>query len=401
MFNILSHIPSSIKKLHKNILPKKGNGSWIVDIKNDSYLDLTSGIGALSTGYSHPTIITEVYKQLHNLVHIPQQVFMSHPAQIRLTEKLINIMPCKSLDNIFYVNSGSEATDNAIKIARSYTNKTNIISMTRGFHGRSLGALSVTSSNISSKYNLQPLMSGVFFCNDFSKESLDKILTYHTSPEETSAIILEPIQGESGIFSIPEDFLKYVQKVCNEHNIMFIADEVQCGSGRTGTWWNVEQKNVIPDIMTFGKGIASGFPLAGVVSRSEIMNSLRPGTLGGTYGGNAIVSVAASTTIDIIENENLLENANIMGAKIYNELNSIESIKEIRQHGLMIAIDFGDTSGSTSRLVVQKLRENGILVLTAGINDQYIRLLPHLNISNNDLFYFINKFKKIMSEFND
>ena len=208
--NILRHIPSAIAKIHRQILPIKASGSWITDINYTRYLDLTSGIGALSTGHSHPYIINKVKKQLTQLVHIPQQVFQSHPPQISLTNKLLDIMPCQSLDNIFYVNSGSEATDNALKIARNYTNKTNIISMNRGFHGRTIGALSVTSSNIACKYKLQPLMSGIFCCPNFTKDSLDEILTYQTSPDETAAIILEPIQGESGIISIPEDFMKYV-----------------------------------------------------------------------------------------------------------------------------------------------------------------------------------------------
>lgn len=395
MSNILKHIPSSINKLHKDIIPIKSFGSWIIDKNNKKYLDLTSGIGALSTGHSHQKIIEYVKENISKQVHIPQQVFGSHPAQLELNEKLINIMPNKCLDNIFYVNSGSEATDNAIKIARRYTNKTNIISMFKGFHGRTLGALSITSSNTTCKNQLQPMIPGMFFCNDFSKESLDNILTYYSSPEETSAIILEPVQGESGIYSIPENFMKYVEKVCNENNIMFIADEVQCGAGRTGTWWNVEQKKVIPDIMTFGKGIASGFPLAGVISRSEIMNNLGSGMLGGTYGGNVISSLAASKTIDIIENENLLENTNEKGNYIFKELTKLNNIKEVRQYGLMIAIEL-DNSDVTN-LIVTKLRENGILVLTAGVNNKYIRILPPLNISSDEIEYFISNIKTILN----
>jgi 4-aminobutyrate aminotransferase-like enzyme len=394
---ILRHIPAAITKLHKHILPIKASNVWITNHDGAIYLDLTSGIGALSTGHSHPHIIRKVKTQLESLVHIPQQVFKSHPAQIELTEKLIKIMPDKSLDNIFYVNSGSEATDNAIKIARRYTNKTNIIAMSRGFHGRSIGALSVTSSNIACKYKLQPLMPGVFFCPDFTKESIDQILTHNTDPDETAAIIVEPILGEAGIISIPEEFLSYIQNICNQHNIMFICDEVQCGSGRTGTWWNIEQKNVIPDIMTFGKGIASGFPLAGVVSRSEIMNTIDKGCLGGTYGGNAIASAAASATIDVIQNEKLLENTILMGNFLYKELKKINNIKDIRQYGLMIGIELDDNIPVNT--IVDKLRERGILVLTAGTKGANIRLLPPLNISKIQLVHFINQFKDIMAPY--
>lgn len=396
-YNILRHLPASINKIHRDIYPVRACGCWIYDNTNRKYLDLTSGIGALSTGHSHPKIIEKAKKQLDSLVHIPQQVFKSHPAQIELTYKLLNIMPCKSLNNIFYVNSGSEATDNAIKIARHFTQKTNIITMKKGFHGRSLGALSITSSNVACKYKLQPLMSGIFFCHDFTKQSLDDLLTYNTSPDETAAIILEPVQGEAGIFSISKDFMKYVEKICHQYNIMLIADEVQCGAGRTGDWWNVNQKNITPDIMTFGKGIASGFPLAGVVSRSQIMNSIPPGSLGGTYGGNAVASIVASETIDIIQNEKLLNNANNIGNIIYQEIINLNCVKDVRQYGLMIAIDFGDDYGTTSRKIISALRDENILVLSAGYNGQYIRLLPPLNINEEEISLFLEKFKLIVN----
>jgi 4-aminobutyrate aminotransferase len=392
---IISHIPSAIIKLHSTIFPIAASGSWIIDKSRKRYLDLTSGIGALSTGHNHQYTNQKVIKQLNRIVHVPQQVFGSHPAQLELTEKLINIMPDKSLDTIFYVSSGSEATDNAIKIARRYTNKTNIIAMLNGFHGRSLGALSITSSNTSCKLGLQPLMPGCFFCPDFTRKSIDNILSYNSSPDETAAIIVEPILGEAGVIAIPSEFMRYLQKVCNENNIMLIADEVQCGAGRTGVWWSVEHSNVVPDIMTIGKGIAGGFPLAGVVSRSEIMNSLNKGCLGGTYGGNAISSAAASATIDIITEEKLLENAKVMGDLLYHELATIPSIIAIRQYGLMVGIALAP--GIQTADIVARLREKKILVLTAGLNGCYIRLLPSLNVSREDILLFTDTMRGLLA----
>jgi 4-aminobutyrate aminotransferase-like enzyme len=209
--NILRHIPRSISKLHGDIYPIYAKGSYIYT-KHTKYLDLTSGIGALSTGHNHPYIVDKVKKQLDKYVHFPQQVFQSHPIQVELTEKILKTMPDKTLDNIFYVNSGSEATDNAIKIARKYTGKSNIITMNGGFHGRTLGALSVTSSNLGCKKGISPLMSNVFFCQDSTYKSLNTLLEYQTSPDDTAAILLEPVQGEAGIFSMNSDFLKYVKK---------------------------------------------------------------------------------------------------------------------------------------------------------------------------------------------
>ena len=398
--NIYKHIPSSIKKVHGCILPLYAKDNYIYTA-DKKYLDLTSGIGALSTGHNHPHVISKVTEQLTKYVHLPQQVFQTHPIQMEVSEKIIDTMP-DGLDNIFYVNSGSEAIENAIKIARLYTGKSNIITMNGGFHGRTLGALSVTSSNTACRKNIAPLMSNVYYCNDFNKKTLDTILEYQSCPSDTAAILLEPVQGECGIFTINVDFLQYIQAICNNNNILLIADEVQCGAMRTGTWWNVQEKNITPDLMTFGKGIASGYPFAGVISRSDIMNSLSSGNLGGTYGGNAICSAAASATIDIMNDIDYQTNINNMGLYIKNNLINEPLIKDIRQYGLMIGIEFitSNDNPSITLNILQKLRNEGILVLFAGNKNQYIRLLPCLNISQNDVNLFIDKFKSILYQIN-
>lgn len=395
--NILNHIPKSISKLHQAILPIGAKGSYIFT-ENDKYLDLTSGIGALSTGHNHPKVVEKVKLQLESYVHMSQQIFKSHPIQIELTEKILNIMPNKTLDNIFYVSTGSEATDNAIKIARAYTKKSNIISINGGFHGRTLGALSVTSSNLNCKRGITPLLSNTYFCSDFTNNSLDQLLTFQSAPEDTAAIIFESVQGEGGIKSIDEEFLKYTEKICNENNIMLVADEVQCGSMRTGTWWNFSQKNIKPDIITFAKGIGSGYPIAGVMASSNIMNTLPLGSLGGTYGGNAISSAAASATIDILNDPILQENVNIYGNYIKNNLKNIGLINEIRQHGLMIGVQLNGNSILVAD-IVSKLRDRNILVLTAGNENQYIRLLPPLNIEKKDIDIFLEEFTDILNNY--
>ena len=397
----MANIPKAISKLHPTIIPKFCHGSWIITKNNNNYLDFTSGIGALSTGHNHQYIKNKVIEQLDKYVHIPQQVFGSHDVQIELCNKLNTIMPSKNINNFFFVNSGSEAIDNAIKISRKYTEKTNIISMLKGFHGRTIGALSITSSNINCKFKTQPMISGNYFCNEFTEQSLNNILEFQSSPEETAAIIVEPVQGEGGIISIPTDFLKYIRKVCDENNILFIVDEVQSGSGRTGTWWNIEQKEVVPDLMTFGKGIASGYPLACIAGTSEIMNNIGLSYLGGTYGGNAITSIASIATIDIIQKENLLENTNNMGNYIRESLNDFEEIHQIRQYGLMIAIEFKFSNNPEKvKKVMEYLREYNILVLMAGNKNQYIRLLPPLNVSKSEIDVFAAGFQYAMDKIN-
>ena len=357
---------------------------------NNKYLDFTSGIGTLSTGHSHPYIISKVTEQLPKIIHCQQQIFKSHPPQIELVEKMLTILP-KDLDKLFFTNSGSEAIDNAIKIARKYTNKNNIIAMNGGFHGRTIAALSITSSNLFCKQNTHPL-SGIFFCSDFNKDSIDKIFLNQSSPQDTAAIILEPVLGEGGIFSIPEDFIKYLRLICDDHNILLIADEIQCGSGRTGTFWNIEQKDTIPDILTFAKGIASGFPLAGLASRSNFMDDIGRSYLGGTYGGNALCSVAASATIDVISSENLIDNSINMGNFFRNCLLTLPGIKSIRQYGLMIAIEPNPPYSSME--IVNKLRDLNMLVLLCGNQNQYIRILPPLNVSLKEIEIFMDNLKK-------
>jgi 4-aminobutyrate aminotransferase len=393
------NLPKSIKMLHPNIFPKSAKGSWIESLNGKMYLDFTSGIGALSTGHSHTHVINKIIEQAHTYVHMPQQLFNIHTMSNEFTGKLLSIMPNESLNSVFYVNSGSEATDNAIKIARSFTKKQNIITMKKGFHGRTYGALSVTSSNLTCKKNINPMLSGVHYCDANNIKSFRDILTYQTSPEEVACVIYEPVQGEGGIYSLNSDFLKEIHEICNENNIITIADEVQCGFGRTGTFWNVEQKSVIPDILTFGKGIASGFPLAGLVSSNNIMNNIGTNFLGGTYGGNAISLAAASATYDIMYRENILKNVDLKSELLYKELVNYPCIKSLRVSGLMIGIEFFFSDNPEKvRKIVDKMNKRNILILTCGDKGQYIRLLPPLNVGNTECEIFLNTFREVIDE---
>jgi len=397
---ILRHLPNAISRLHKNIFPVLGNGSYIIDKREDIYLDLTSGIGALSTGHSHPKVIEKVKEQAESYVHMPQQVFASHPAQEELTYKIIGTAQTKTLDNIFYTNSGSEATDNALKIATKYTGKSNIACIAGGFHGRTIAALSVTSSNTNCRNGVRPLLSNIYFCDKKSTDDIDMFFDKLSPINDTAAILLESVQGEGGIYSLDKSYLQYLRNICDTHGILLIADEVQCGSMRTGSWWDIESKGIRPDIITFGKGIASGYPLAGVLSTSKIMNSLGKGYLGGTYGGNAISSAASIATIDILNDPHVKENVNTIGKYIKDELKDEYLIKEIRQHGLMIAIEFSQNNSTPefASFIVDVLRDNGILVLLCGDKGQFIRLLPPLLVTKEEIDEFLGCLKKILYE---
>ncbi len=391
MANLIKHLPRSIAKLHKDIIVSHGKGSWICSSNGQRYLDFTSGIGVLATGHCHPRIVTAAQDQLTKLIHAPQLLFASHEPQINILNKMQTILP-NGLDTIFFTNSGSEATDNAILISRQHTKKTNVISVVGGFHGRTIGARSLNSSGLNSRKDSQPLIPGVFFTEP-TKESLDKVLALQTDPNETSCIIMESVQGEYGIFNLDPGFMQYARQVCSDENIIMICDEVQCGMGRTGTWWNFEQKGIVPDMFTFGKGIASGHPMAGVVSTDDIMYC-GDDRLGGTYNGNAESSRTAVETIDIIHDENLLDNSRYMGNLIYEGIKDLNLCKEVRQHGLMIGIE---PNSYTSLEVIEKLKGKSILGLLAGNKKQYVRILPSLNVKKEEALMFVDVMQEISS----
>ena len=392
----MNFIPRCISKIHHNIMPLYGRGSYIIDNKGKTFLDMTSGIGALSLGHNHPSVNRYVKKQIDDIVHVPQQVFQSNIQLEKLNEIVYETMPNKYLNQFFFVNSGSEATDNAIKIARNYNRRTNVLAFKRGFHGRTIGALSINSSNNFCKKNAGPFLPGIYYCDPFNEQSLDEVFQLYSNPEDISCVILESVQGEGGIIDIPIHFIKQLRNVCKENNIVIIADEVQCGVMRTGTMWNIQSKIMDPDIITFGKGIANGYPLAGLATTSEIMDKMSQGILGGTYGGNALACAAAYKTLQIIQMTDF--QINVKSTMIKNNIKLIDGIKEVRTQGLMIAIEL--TEPSLTPKLVSGLRENGALVLTAGFDSSIIRLLPPLNISYSEIQEFISIFTEEMENIN-
>ena len=316
---------------------------------------------------------------------------------MELTSKFQKHLP-SNLDTFYFTNSGSEAVENAIKLSRKATNKTNIITFMGGFHGRTLGCMSLSTSRTSCREGYQPLMPGIFHLNfpyegkaDQICNELDNMLARATNPNETAAILLEPVLGEGGVYKADIDFVKYVREICDKHNILWISDEVQTGVGRTGKWWGYQHFDVEPDIITFGKGIASGFPLAGIVSNYSNYEKIQDNGLGGTYNGNVIACSAANATIDILNSEKLIEDSESKGILISNKITALNHplINEVRQYGLMIAIEL-NIETDKFREIMQDAQNHNLLLLTTGINST-IRLLPPLSISSEEIDYFIDK----------
>ena len=397
------HLAPGVNRI-TNVIALQGKGSWLTDIQGHSYLDMTSGIGALSTGHCHPTVTDKVKAQLDTLVHAQQNCVETHLPQIELVNKMRTVLP-KDMDTFFFTNSGSEAVENAIKIARKATGKTNIITFMGGFHGRTLGCMSLTTSKSSSREGYQPLLPGIFHTDypyegtaERTKKQLDTLLTRATSPNETAAVILEPILGEGGLYQADGEFMRYLRQVCNKHNIAYVSDEVQTGVGRTGKWWGYQHfDNVEPDIITFGKGIASGFTLAGVVSNSKNFANIQCNGLGGTYNGSVIATVAANSTIDILKNNNLVALSNEKGEYLKAAISQLShpKILDVRQYGLMIAIEL-DLEYEPFKKLLSSAPEHNLLLLSTGLQAT-VRLLPPLTISYEEIDFFVENFRELLN----
>jgi 4-aminobutyrate aminotransferase len=381
-------------------------GCYIYDVHGNTYLDFTCGIGVTNTGHCHPRVVEAIQKQAGLLIH-GQANIVYHKPMLELVNELRTIVPAP-IDGFFFTNSGAEAIEGAIKLARHATGRTNIVVFQGSFHGRTIGTMSLTTSKTVYRVGYQPLMPGVFvapypyaYRYDWSEEStckwcleeLEYLLTTQTAPQETAAILIEPVLGEGGYVVPPANFLKGVRSLCDQYGILLILDEVQSGFGRTGKWFAHEHFGVIPDIMTVAKGIASGLPLSGVFSRLELMNKWMPGTHGGTFGGNAVACAAGVATIQAMREEDMLGNARARGAQLISQLRRLKVnypvMGDVRGLGLMIGVEFRGSDHKpdkpTAKAIIHACEERQLLLLTCGPYDNVIRWIPPLIVSEQQI----------------
>ena len=405
---------SPVWKRYSDIHVDYAQGAYIYDVNGSRYLDFSTGIGVVNTGHCHPRVVEAVQEQAAKLIH-GQVNIVYHQPIIDLVDELLNITP-PELNSFFFSNSGAEAVEASIKLARQATGRTNIIVFQGSFHGRTVGTMSMTTSSTIYRVGYQPLMPGVFVApypytyrygltpeqtSELCLRELRHLLVSQTAPQETAAVIIEPVLGEGGYVPPPDDFLAGVQQICREHGILFIVDEVQSGFGRTGKWFALEHFGIDPDIIVMAKGIASGFPLSGIAARSEIMDKWIPGSHGGTYGGNAVSCAAAVATIRVIRDEKLIENSAEMGKKLVDQLNSLQDqfpvIGDVRGLGLMVATEFTTPSGEPDKVTAEAMRnqclEKGLILLTCGSYGNVIRWIPPLNIEDMHLEEALNIFQ--------
>lgn len=396
-----------------DIVASHGQGSYLFDVNGDRYLDFTSGIAVNNVGHCHPKVVEAAQKQMGKLVHVA--MVTSHEPIIKLAEKIAEIAP-GNLDTVLLNNSGGEAIDAAIKMARYVTGRSNVISFSGAFHGRTLLGTALTSAKSHYRDGYEPLPSGIHHvpypycyrcpvgqkpgeCKLECFELIEKTFKHFVKPESLAAVIIEPQMGEGGYapagsgYAGKDGYMVRLRELCDRHGIMLIVDEVQTGFGRTGQWFAVNHWGVVPDIIVMAKGIASGFPMAGILSKAEHFKKWPAGKHGSTYGGNPVACAAALASITVIQEEGLLDNARKLGAYLTERLQAMAKkhsfIGDVRGLGLMLGIEFvkanGDPDGERLNAMLAECAKRKLLLLDCGSYDHIIRFVPPLNVSKAEL----------------
>ena len=415
-----THLLSPVWTHLTTIQPVKGEGIYLYDAEGNQYMDFTSGIGVINTGHCHPKIVNAIQEQSKQLL-FGQMNCVIPPTSIRLAEKLNEITP-PHIDRFFLANSGAEATEGAVKLAKNATGRPNVIVFQGSFHGRTHLTMAMTTSKTVYRHKYQPLPSGIFVAPfpytyyygwdekttvEFCKKQLNLILQGQTAPDETAAIIIEPVLGEGGYVPAPPSFLHHLRKVCDEYGILLIMDEVQSGFGRTGKMFCFEHADVKPDIIIMAKGLGSGLPISAIGSTQALMNKWTPGTHGGTYGGgSAITGAAACATIDILKEEKLVKNAAERGKELMNSLKKLQKkhpiIGDVRGLGLMIATEFTASNGQpdsvTASKVLKACLKQNLLLLLCGSYKNVLRWIPPLVVNETQIEEAIVIFESALSE---
>ncbi|MCX7683206.1 MAG: aminotransferase class III-fold pyridoxal phosphate-dependent enzyme [Anaerolineae bacterium] len=393
---------SPVWKRYTSIVAERAEGAYIYSADGTRYLDFTCGIAVTNTGHCHPRVVRAIQEQAAKLLH-GQVNIVYHRPLLELVEELRTIVP-PPIDCFFFSNSGAEAVEGAVKLARQATGRPNIIVFQGSFHGRTALAMALTTSKTIYRAGYQPLPAGIFVAPypyayrygwdaeqtlAFCLRELEVLLKTQTAPAETAAILVEPVLGEGGYVVPPPGFLRELRRLCDKHAILLIADEIQCGFGRTGKWFAVEHSGVVPDIMVMAKGLASGLPLSCVAARRELMERWTPGSHGGTYGGNAVACAAAVATVRVIREEGLLENAQRQGTLLLHRLRELQRefplLGDVRGLGLMVGAEFttpdGEPDPVTARQVIERCLERQLLLLTCGTYDNVVRWMPPLIVT--------------------
>jgi 4-aminobutyrate aminotransferase len=391
---------------YTDLVIERGEGSWLETIDGERYLDYTSGIGVTNTGHAHPRVVAAIADQAARVIHAQQNIVYHKPG-LDLHDRLPRTMPGLADGEeaaLFLSNSGAEAIEAAVKLAKVATRRPGIIAFRGGFHGRTHAAMALTSSGVKYRGHYEPLPGSIHHAPypyalrnptgrtdeaalAYSLAALEELFATVIYPDDVAAFLVEPILGEGGYVVPPDGFLPALREVADRHGILLIADEVQSGFGRTGRMWATEWFEARPDIVVMAKGIASGMPLSGILARRELLERFAPGAHGGTYGGNAVACAAALATLDVIAAEGLLDNARRQGERLLAGIRRAAAghhgLAEVRGRGLMIGIEFADPQTlaplpDLAKAMLREAFERRLLLLTCGTWGQVVRVIPPL-----------------------
>jgi len=384
----------------------KGEGSYLYTDDGKKVLDFASGVAVCNVGHNHPQVVKAVEKQLKDLIHGGHNV-VYYEAYVKLAEKLVELTEKNTM--VYFSNSGAEANEGSIKLAKYVTKRPAVLAFKGSFHGRTLGTISLTSSNAAYRKNYEGLLPSVYFaeypycfrcpfkqkqneCQMECLEQFNSIFKHMIDPESIAAIIIEPVAGEGGYIVPPKEFIKGLREICDKYGICLIFDEIQTGFGRTGKMFAYEHFGVQPDIMSCAKGIASGFPLSAVIGKAELMKQWPAGAHGGTFGGNPVSCAAALATIQILEDEGL-GNAVTMGEYLQKKLTELQEryacIGDVRGLGLMVGVEFVDENNNFNSDLVGKIvsscQEKGLILLACGSYKQVVRFIAPTTVTKEEL----------------
>jgi 4-aminobutyrate aminotransferase len=391
---------------YTDLVVDTAEGAWLHTMDGRSVLDFTCGIGVTNLGHRHPAVVRAVHEQIDRLWHVSGTTH--HPQLVAAAEALVNVTP-PGLNSVFFCNSGAEAVEGALKLARRATGRTEIIAFLGAFHGRTYGAVTLTASKARYHTGMGPFLPGVHHvrypycfrmcshgpsepCPIAAGEELELLFRTLVPPESVAAIVVEPIQGEGGYVVPPDGFLTRLREICDAHGILLVADEVQTGFGRTGRMFAVDHSAVVPDIMCVAKGMGNGLPIGGIVAKASVMSKWHPGEHGTTFGGNPVACAAATVVIETLRNERLPERAAALGERVLERARGWQAkhphLGDVRGRGFMIGLEFMEGKRPAPELTQRILHaalERDLLLLACGVDENVIRMIPPLTISEQEL----------------
>jgi 4-aminobutyrate aminotransferase/(S)-3-amino-2-methylpropionate transaminase len=390
--------------IHVPVVIEDGRGATLTDVDGNTFIDFTGGVGCLNVGHSHPKVVEAAQEQLTHFSHTDFTV-VPYEVYVTLAERLIAVSPFTGPAKAAFFSAGTEAVENAIKFARSFTKRPAVVVFEGAFHGRTLLSMTMTSKTHPYKAGLGPFAPEVYrvpFAQDYrgpdtrtALAALERALVTQVAAEQVAAIVIEPVQGEGGFVVAPRDFMAGIRRICDEHGIVLVADEVQTGFGRTGKMFAIEHYGIEPDLMIVAKSVAGGLPLSGVIGKAKIMDAPPDSAIGGTYVGNPVAQAAALAVLDVFEEENLVERAQQIGERIRERMVSwqerVEEIGDVRGLGAMLAIEFvrdrdsKEPNPELASAVVEAAAERGLLLLKSGIYSNCIRVLCPLVLIDAEL----------------